>query len=299
MSSSILRSTYPLPATWTFGDDKCIYVEGGFKHGARYPDIIINKGDYERIPKMPKVEINKFVKKRFDVDKLIVKDLHYTSFAPWSILLRNNTAKNRKTIKQNIGRLQFDKRDLRLRKRLFNCKTQKHCVQKQKASGLSLTNITALCHGDCREIAWYTAMMYNAIRGGNYYMCYVSLYVDVNSTMYYVMDHVFVIHKKNGILKAVDAIFDQMTSPNCFVIHGSSVKKVKTDSFGDRLVLEVGNVYINNKKMHRLLAVPKIYSGEIYFINQLPVKEGQVLVMNRPVDFDKACALQSHGRLED
>ena len=299
MSESILRQTYPLPATWRFGDKKCIYVEGGLKHGARYPDIIINGGDYERIPKMPKAEINAFIRKRFDIDELFPKDLRYTSFAPWSILFKDNTAKNRKTIKQKIDRLKFVKRDKRLRKRLFNCKTYKQCVQKQKALEVSFTNITALCHGDCREIAWYTAMMYNAIRGGNYYVCYATLYVDVNNVMYHIMDHAFVIHKKNGTLTAIDAIFDQMTSPNCFVIHGHEVKKAKTGYFGNSLVLEVGDVYVDNKKMHRLVAVPKIYTGEIYIINQVQVLSNQVLVMGRPVDFDKACYVQANGRLED
>jgi hypothetical protein len=231
---------------------------------------------------------------------LILKDMQYTSFAPWSILFKNNTVKNRKTIKRKIDRLQFNKRDLRLRKRLFNCKTQKHCYQKQKALELSLTNITALCHGDCREIAWYTAMMYNAATGGGkYYVCYATIYVDVNNVMYHIMDHTFIIHKNNGIMTAVDAIFDQMTSPNCFIIHERSVKKVKVDYFGDSQVLEVGDVYVDGKKMHRLVAVPKIYDGKVHFIKQPSVKEGQVLVMNRPVDFDKACALQSRGRLED
>lgn len=295
----ILHSTYPIPATWTFDSDECIYVNGGFTHGARYPDIIINEGDYERIPKMPKSEIHDFIKKRFDVDNLILKDMSYTALAPWSILFKNNTAKNRKTIRRKIKTLQFDKRDLHLRKRLFNCKTHKQIYEKQKSSGKSLTNITALCHGDCREIGWYTAMMYNALNNGNYYVCYATLYVNVNSMMHYVMDHVFVIHKNNGTLKAVDSIFDKIRSPNCFVLHGRTVKKINAIYFGNSLVLEVGDVYVDGKKMHKLVAVPKIYNGEISLIKQPPIKEGQVLVMNRPVDFDKACDLQSHGRLED
>lgn len=295
----VLHATYPIPAKWTFDLDECIYVNGGFGHGARYPDIIINKDDYDLIPKMPKSKIHAFIKKRFDVDNLILNDLSYTTLAPWSILFKKNTAKNRKTIKRKKEALQFDKRDLRLRKRIFNCKTYKQMYEKQKALNKSLTNVSALCHGDCREIGWYTAMMYNALNNGNYYVCYATLYVDVNGMMHYVMDHVFVIHKKNGILKAVDSIFDEIRSPNCFVLHEHPVKKINAIYFGNSLVLEVGDVYVDGKKMHKLVAVPKIYNGFISLIKQPPIKEGQVLVMNRAVDFDKACDLQANGRLED
>lgn len=260
--NSIEATTMPI---LPYKHDRIQFIPGGFRKGARYPDIIIDKNDWLRI--IPQQNIISHVKQIFRINDLI-HDMTNFGIPPWGSVPYNH-------------KTPFDKANKCIMKYIFSCNTDTQCAKARKKYPLSLTNITALpmIPGDCREIAWYTAFNY-ALRDNSstFRVMYATLYTIIESSkeLHELMDHVFVICINSEKTTIIDPYSDTRYD-NQFILHGSSIIEIPRKHFKGYSVYSsrpieqgptfiCGDTIVKGKYYGKILAIPKIYNGSVHFL---------------------------------
>jgi hypothetical protein len=196
--------------------------------------------------------------------------------------------------------------------KVFNCNTTIKCNKIKKIYPNTLTNISALPFtiGDCREIAWLTALLCNSGKLNNiikYRVCYATLYMadDEQMKLHKIFDHVFVVKIFNDTITIIDP-FAMKKQDNGIILHNANVRIVDNSDFknylfehelGSPLILECGQIYIDGLPKHRLLAIPKIYDGHINFIDTTifnPDPKNKVLLWNKAVPYTDERIWKTH-----
>ena len=268
--------------------DKNIFIQGGIKYMMKYPDILIQPSDYERINKLlPKLKnIILFVRKAFNTDiflKILKKDLD-TDKKLWY-----------KTVAKNSWCFLM---------RIFGCTDNKNqnCIyDKFKEYPYSITSITALPFfiGDCREHGFFLGFLI-----ANYYMnnkkfgvqdvrvIYTHSYKVIDNKVVYFEDHVFPIIKKNNNWFAVDSFYNKKTSDSIYY-QNVQIKVIKKDELpanipqeikDAKVLLRCGKIYRNNKIAGEIYNIPRYFTNN-YNVIEEDLKSNQKLfyMFNRPV----------------
>lgn len=309
---ALLKNTSPLPLLSDLYR-VAAFIPGGTRFGARYPDIIINKYDIYRARQiLIKNNIHNedvdfydrvadLVFTKFNAQDLIFNDYREINRPPWSSLPVDGV--------ESLP--PFFNHYHQFIKKTFNCETRKNCIKTMKKKPNTLTNISALSYtmGDCREMAWLTALFCSAANNIKYRVCYTTLYsvIDEEKQLYELFDHVFVLKFDSAGISIVDP-FAYRYQPNGIILHNMPVKIVKIGDYsinsierksihkemssGSAIFLECGKLYVDGQQKHRLVAVPKIYNGSLKFIDDRQFNtepEKNVLVWNKtmPWTYDK------------
>ena len=299
-SSKLLRHTHPFPTPSDLGD-RTVYIPGGIRVGARYPDIIINKQDVERAKLfMAHYDVHSIddichlVDKIFKTKNVVHIEKVLESFPPWGESTRYNISP-------------FYKAEKCFDRKVFQCSKRGVCTTRRRNEPNTLTNIMALPYmfGDCREIAWFTGFLChiaNVNISTSYRICYSTLYTILadKKKIHKLFDHVFVLAINGDIMTVVDPS-NMRRAPNIILLHGTVVKHVKRSELRDyksesdvheRIkrapIFECGKIFVNGKQQDRLIAVPKIYHGGMRWINTsslLQTPEEDVLLWNSPIPY--------------
>jgi len=298
----IFENSAPFPLIGDL-DSLSAYFPGGTRYLARYPDIVINKFDIlhgKQILKKYNIshllmnyedKIADLVYDILNVDDLIFKDYSCLNKYPWA---RPHTIQCIRTTPP------FFKYGHRFIERVFKCKDIETCSKTMKTYPNSLTNVSALVFtlGDCREVAWLTALLCNS---GNinklikYRVMYTTLYVvdDEQRCLRELFDHVFVVKITDESITIIDP-FAKNIYTSGIILHNARVRIVNNNEFRDyefkhnSLILECGKIYGHGVHKHRLLAIPKIYDGHINFIDTTifnPYPKNKVLLWNKAVPY--------------
>ena len=269
--------------------DKNIFIQGGIKYKSKWPDILIQPSDYERVNKLlPKLNnIVLFVRKAFNTDKFLKFKKNF--------YVNKDKKLWWKTITDNSWCFLNS---------IFDCTNNKNknCIFNnfQKYPN-SITSVTALPFivGDCREHSFFLGFLM-----ANYFMnnkklgvkdvrvIYTKSYKVIDNKVIFYEDHVFPIFKKDNNWFVVDSFYYKKEP---FSIYNKNViiKVIKKEELPvnaplemkeAKVILRTGIIYKNNK------IAGEIYNIPIYFTNNYNVIEGNIksnqkllYMFNRPL----------------
>lgn len=268
--------------------NKNIFIQGGIKYESKWPDILIQPSDYERVNKLlPKLKnINLFVRKAFNTDKflkILKKELDTDKKLWWKTIAKNSWC---------------------FLMRIFGCtdKKNKNCIyDKFKEYPYSITSITALPFfiGDCRENGFFLGFLL-----ANYFMnnkklriqdvrvIYTKSYKIIDNKVIYFEDHVFPIVKKNNSWFAADSFYYKK-SPYSIYYQDVRIKVIKKEELPvnaplemkeAKVVLRCGKIYRDNKVAGEIYNIPKYFTNN-YNVIEADMKINQKLfyMYNRPI----------------
>lgn len=246
LQTFILKNTQPL----FFSGDQYQYIEGGVKHGARYPDFLFGSQDVLRAKEL----LGNKPRSSDQIVRIVDKTFKLSSGGfPHDLYSANKQPYNKKYVPFDF---KFHKAN--------DC--FKSFIKNPKPHGL--TNLSALPFGiaDCREAAWYTALLCFAsdrLRDPEskavYSVCYCKVYLEDETHVYFYFDHLFVARIEDGKTELIDAM-TYLKLPNNLRIHGMPLKL--TTLIGKE-GFYCGTGYDGGKPKYKIFAVPKIYNGKV------------------------------------
>jgi len=287
-----------------------MWVQGGTRYGGRYPDIIIDRGDFTRaeailgkknIGNQP-VDIVKIVRDIFETTKLLQFEIVDGYPAPIDSRWKKGVDEPSNCFAQ----------------RIFECKDDDDCARKKKFWPNTMTNITALpllALADCREHAWLAAFLLSvgyARYGSNMEVSVVytkSFTVnDTKKTITYLEDHVFVLTiDEQGKVTIVDPLYAENIGKcdACINFNNTNptlvgLNKLATHTGFDSLCKELdtypsgstapifrsGQLSIDKSLSSTayIVSVPFIYDGSTRFIENISDDRSKFVVYNRLIE---------------
>lgn len=313
------KYTHPLPNK-NLPNNRAVFVTGGLRFGGRYPDIIIDKGDFARGEKILR-----------NIGITFPSSCNLTEFSITSIVNKvREYFHTEKAVKFEIDgeyvkttddwANTIDKSSKCLIEKVYDCTTD--CQDKKKEYKNTTTNVTFLPYliGDCREHAWlsgFLSELYHSSccsRSGcdkKIRIFYTKVYIcdDINHKLIYLEDHVFVLYITKNNVYIIDPLYADATamprieynkvisSPvnictlteyDGFNSFSKNLCSYEKDEKGNRyqpsVVMECGKI-VTSSRIVRLINVPIIYDGSMSLIeNTLPVDGSEGRVLNKIVN---------------
>jgi hypothetical protein len=278
-SHCVLQNSHPFP-TIREVESHALYIPGGIRVGARYPDIIITKDDFDRAHRFldsfslaTTEDISHKVYDLFKIKDIVYRNINLPQILPWGL-------------SNKFTPTPFYKAEQCFNKKIFNCDEAETCAASRKIKPESLTSIMALPYifGDCREIAWFTGFLCHVLnqdKNVSYRICYSTLYSSKNGgEKSRIMDHVFVVECKHGKYKVIDP-FTMKYFPNSFIMHTMELKIRDSDT----PVFTCGKIFVNSAETGQLIVIPKIYDGSMHWTHLDRCTKDSVLLWNNPVPY--------------
>ena len=302
-----------------------MFVTGGLRFGARYPDIIVDHFDYIRARDiLLEAGVHASPCSSLEKQKSIRKIVDYVRHC-------FHTDDMQKWVLNDDGfpeineswNLTIDKATECFVRTVYNCNSSDSCyAQKRKYTNTS-TNVTALQYmlGDCREHAWLGGFLVNVyIRdccmqsaqacSSQVRVFYTQAFIvnDSRQTVKYLEDHVFVVYLAGSEVFIIDPLYSGSSGRNYLMYDTMHVRRVEAsevmnytgskallDSFHTTgLMLECGRVIVNNEKVARIVNVPKIYDGSYNIEKDPDVSAESALLLNRLIDVSTLSHWNSH-----
>ena len=278
-SNCVLQNLHPFPTVHEV-KSHALYVPGGIRVGARYPDIIITNDDFDRARQFldrfslaTTADISHKVYNLFKVKDIVYSNLNLTQILPWGL-------------SNQFRPTPFYKAEQCFNKKIFHCDDTETCAASRKRKPESLTSIMALPYlfGDCREIAWFTGFLCHVLNNDknvSYRICYSTLYSsETVGKENKIMDHVFVVECRQGNYKVIDP-FTMKYFPNSFIMHNMELNVLDSDP----TVFTCGKIFVNGAETGHLIVIPKIYDGSRHWIHLDRCANDSVLLWNHPVPY--------------
>jgi hypothetical protein len=323
----IERNSHPFLSEEQMKDSRtAMFVKGGLRFGARYPDIVVDQFDYVRgrnILLQAGVETSSCSSKEKQVSitkivNYVRRCFHTNDMLKWVLNSEGFPEIN------DSWTSTIDKATQCFVNTVYQCDTSDECYAKKKKYTNTTTNVTALQYmlGDCREHAWLGAFLVNvyirdccarAQRGcdSQVRVFYTQAYVvdDSKQTVRFLEDHVFVIYLAGNEVFIVDPLYSRPSSGKNYLLYDTTrarvveasdisayagAKSILDANEKSGLMLECGSVIVNDKKIARIVNVPKYYDGS-YFAEEDPdVSAESALLLNRLIEVSKLSHWNSH-----
>lgn len=278
--------THPIPSDDIF-EKHTIVVLGGMRHGGKYPDIIIDQGDFVRARKI----LDSANQATFSTIVKFVRHAFHTAEAIKYRLVDN-------VVISQMGAI--GKARSCFLSGVFDCTTPDACNEQKATFPNTFTNVTALPYlmGDCREHAWLCGFFGRVVTGkDNIRILYTRAFSvnDKAKTIKYVEDHVFVLYwQTDETVYVIDPFYETVTIDAPMYVKYNSViptlvpKESLVGYTGlDALatvaapLLHCGNSYVGGKHHARIINIPIIYNGTYNLIESSIIDPMIVTVMNR------------------
>ena len=289
---------------------KSAFIKGGIRFGGRYPDVIINKYDYERA-------------KNLLTHKLGLTTTNVSKYIQEIVQFVKHVFKTENAVKYDF----IDGRANTNQVWTDTIDTAAACIYKILPKPNSFTNITALPYvfGDCREHAILTTFLCNVYAD---YLCeteqetcnqhfrilYTRCYLVNEDThsIDFLEEHVFGLYFMGDYYDnayIIDALYEtndtQLSREHdriqiTFVDKNKYETYTQPDEFRNATVpvIHSGNMNVNGTK-RKVFSIPIIWKNEIEFIDNayLPNnKYDKIMIYNRVMDYDAYETIwQSHS----
>ena len=303
----LLENSLPIPSYESL-NNKTVFIKGNIREGGRYPDIIIDKFDYERALNFLTNKLNLTENTSDYISKIVshVKKIFNTK----------DISENYKVESNIIDSLIFSVKD---NFKIFT--KSENCLKYLKPSYNSLTNITALPYfiGDCREHGILVTFLCNVYKtkicktgidcNNNFRVIYTKLYYidDIKKKIIYIQDHVFCIMIKNNKIWVIDPLYSSDTLSSyikcnknsiIFINHDQYQNYIKEDDFISNVfknkipIINCGYIYINNISVSKVIGIPIIWSNKLEFIdnNNILINKNSydnLLLYNKLIHYDE------------